>query len=195
MTANTYGAVVCPNCATPVPFDTCNSGREFRCAGCSSRLMADVFPAQFRREAPVAATEQVANPEEATCFYHAGKKAAAICSSCGRFVCRLCEIEHSGKPLCPNCLHKGREREEIVTLIPRRTLYDSIALGLSIIPLITIWFTIVTAPMALFIAIRHWKTPVSILPRTKVRFIFAILLSLLQIGGWATVIIMIVRKA
>ena len=43
--------------------------------------------------------------------------------------------------------------------------------------------------MALFVAIRYWKAPPSILRRTKIRFVAAIIIALLQIAGWAALFI------
>ena len=50
--------------------------------------------------------------------------------------------------------------------------------------MLTVWLTILSAPMAIYLSIRHWKSPSSIIPRTKVRFVAAIGLATLQIGGW-----------
>ena len=44
--------------------------------------------------------------------------------------------------------------------------------------------TCITAPLTLYIVVRYWKTPASLLPRTRVRFVLAALIALLQIGGW-----------
>jgi hypothetical protein len=66
-------------------------------------------------------------------------------------------------------------------------MYDSIALALAVLPIVTIvfWFlTIITAPMALFVAIRYWNAPRSLVHRTKVRYVLAMILATLQIGAW-----------
>jgi hypothetical protein len=34
-------------------------------------------------------------------------------------------------------------------------------------------------------AIRHWNSPRSIVHRTRIRFVIAIVLATLQLGGWA----------
>ena len=52
-------------------------------------------------------------------------------------------------------------------------MHDSIALSLSLLPVVIWPVTCLTAPAALFYAIRHWKSPTSILPRTKVRYLAA----------------------
>jgi len=66
-----------------------------------------------------------------------------------------------------------------------RVLYDQIALSLSLLPLIFWPATLVTAPIAFYMAIRHWNTAVSLAPRMcRLRFILAMLFSLPQIVGW-----------
>ena len=53
------------------------------------------------------------------------------------------------------------------------------------------YFTLVTAPAALFVAIRYWNAPRSIVHRTKIRLVAAIVLALMQIAGWASLFIML----
>jgi hypothetical protein len=65
-------------------------------------------------------------------------------------------------------------------------LNDVLAFQLAVIGIVIFYFGIITAPIALFVAIRHWKTPGSLVHgASKWRFIAAILLASLQIIGWA----------
>jgi hypothetical protein len=75
------------------------------------------------------------------------------------------------------------------TLVTYRPLYDSMALSLSVLPMLIFPFTIITAPIAIYIAIRYWKRPGSILPRTRFRFVLAILIALAQIVGWVALLL------
>jgi hypothetical protein len=68
-------------------------------------------------------------------------------------------------------------------------LYDNIALSLAVYPLLIFYFTIVTAPTALFIAIRFWNAPRSIVHRTRARLVLAILIAGLEIAGWFALVI------
>jgi hypothetical protein len=61
-------------------------------------------------------------------------------------------------------------------------------------PMIIFWFTIVTAPMALYLAIRHWKSSGSLVRGNKIQFILAMALSGLQICAWATLIVRCVSR-
>ncbi len=157
------------------------------CPACESVLRIEVFPALLRETAPSQTAEVVLVEGESTCFYHSNKKAVLPCEACGRFLCALCDCELNRQHFCPVCLEVGKTKGKIKNLENRRTLYDSIALYLTIIPLITLifwFFTIVTAPIALFIAIRHWNAPRSIVHRTKVRYVLAIILATIEIAGW-----------
>ena len=68
------------------------------------------------------------------------------------------------------------------------------ALALAIYPLIIFYFTIITAPAALFIALRHWNSPSSLIPRTKIRLVVAIVFALLEIAGWGVGTFFLVRS-
>jgi hypothetical protein len=60
-----------------------------------------------------------------------------------------------------------------------------VALRLAVLPLIMFWFTIGTAPAALYLSIRNWNAPTSVVKRGKGRFVAAIFISGLEILGWA----------
>jgi hypothetical protein len=63
------------------------------------------------------------------------------------------------------------------------------ALALATYPLLIFYFTVITAPMALYITIRHWNAPSSVIPRSKWRFVVAGLLSVAEIAGWIVLLV------
>lgn len=128
--------------------------------------------------------EPVVTAEEASCFYHPEQRAAESCGRCGRFLCALCDLEIGSEHLCPTCFEGGRKSGKLSQVQNRRTLYDSLALSLAILPMIVWPLTIITAPLVLFISVYYWKKPLSIIPRTRGRFVWAIIFALLQIAGW-----------
>ncbi len=91
-------------------------------------------------------------------------------------------------------METGKKKGRIVNLDRHRVLYDSVALKVAVFPMITVWFTLVSAPIALYLAIRHWKSPTSLVRRTKIRFIFAMALAGLQILAWTTGILYFVSR-
>jgi hypothetical protein len=69
----------------------------------------------------------------------------------------------------------------------RRILYDNVALAVSAAPALLVWPTLITAPMAIFLSIRYWNAPLSVVKRTKIRFVLAILFALTQFVFWGFV--------
>jgi hypothetical protein len=177
--------IQCTKCDVSLPVELLNAPGLSACPQCGALIRVDAFPALVNQPASTQEGEKLVMDSEAGCFSHPRKKAVVPCASCGRFLCALCDVEIGGRHLCPLCLETGKKKRTIKNLENHRVLYDNGALSLSVLPLILVWVTIITAPMSLYYAIRPRNTPTSILPRTKVRFIIAIIFSLLQIGGWA----------
>ncbi|MGH8337741.1 MAG: hypothetical protein ACRETL_13175, partial [Gammaproteobacteria bacterium] len=185
--------VKCPKCQSPLDAGLLNTHELQPCANCQTPVEAEVFPALFRKIGPGAEGERVMIEGEASCFYHPAKKAVQHCAGCGRFLCALCDCELRGVHYCPSCLEAGQKKGKIKNLENRRVLYDTIALGLTVgplLPALTLIFvgfyfvSLFTTPAALFIAIRYWNAPRSIIHRTKARLVIAIILAVLQIALW-----------
>lgn len=163
------------------------------CRFCGAQVESIVFPAMF---APPAAAipEAIAEASEAACFYHPENRAVIPCDACGKFLCTVCDLDLDGRHLCHECLDRGIQGKA-ATLEDRRVLWDSMALGLATWPLITIYLPIFCAPIALFLAIRHWRAPASILPRTRIRWVIAIVLSIAEIVGYVALILWAIQIA
>jgi hypothetical protein len=164
------------------------------CPACGARAQIDVFPAALRPPGPSSTGEAVLVEGEASCFYHPAKKAVLPCESCGRFLCAVCDVEMNGQHLCPACLASGKKKGKLKQLENRRTLYDSLALAVAVYPLLAWPLTLVSAPIALYVAIRYWKAPSSVIPRTRWRAVLAIILAVIQIGAWTAMFIAIAHS-
>lgn len=176
--------IQCPACQAWLLEGVFNQAHLSPCPACGVPLQIEVFPALFRSRNVGRGGETILIEGESSCFYHPQKKAVLPCQGCGRFLCALCDCELSGQHFCPACLETGKTKGKIRSLENQRTLYDSIALWLAILPLLIFYFTLVTAPMALFVAVRYWNAPRSIVRRSKIRYIAAIVLATMQIAGW-----------
>jgi len=174
----------CTKCNASLPNEVFNAADFIRCPSCNAKIRIDVFPALLESPSSGPAAQALLVESETSCFYHEKKKAAVPCDHCGRFLCALCDVELNGEHFCPPCLASGKKKGKLRNLQNHRILYDSIALSVAILPAILFWPSVVTAPMAIFIAFRYWRAPLSIVPRTKVRFILAIALATPQILGW-----------
>lgn len=179
--------IECPKCKTILRENAINSGELTACSACGVSLRVDVFPALYKEPEIGALGENIAHSSEASCYYHQEKKAVIHCSMCGRFLCALCNLEIGNQNLCPACLETGEKKKKLDILENHRILYDNIALFLALLPFTLIfWFlSLVSAPVALFIAIRFWKAPTSLIHRSKVRFVAAFFLACLQLAGWS----------
>lgn len=177
-------AIQCGKCKSPLPDALFNQPDFSACPTCGSAVLAEVYPARFRAAPLIQAATPIVTDEEAACFYHSDKKAIVPCDACGRFLCAVCDCEIRGRHLCPGCLESGAKKGRIEKMETKRMLWDQIALALAIYPMLFCYLTLITAPAALFISIRYWKAPGSVVPRSKVRFIIAIVISSLQIISW-----------
>lgn len=182
--------IACPSCRTLLSVQIANTGRLHECPECGTHIRADLFNAFHRPIEQGQVGKQVQARGQAECFYHPGKMANTLCSSCGRLLCALCEIPIDGRVLCTHCLQTGRDKQKFQSLGQSRVLYDSMALQLAAWPLVLFplfIFTIITAPAVIYIVLRYWRRPGSILPRTKFRFVAAFILAVTQLVGWVAV--------
>jgi hypothetical protein len=175
-------AIYCGACSWPLPPEIWRQNESVQCPGCLGVLRLAIFPA-VARTSRNEAVQSIADAREASCFYHAGSRALTPCDECGRFLCALCELEIDGRRLCPACLEAGVREGKSQNLEAKRTLYDSIALSIAIIPALLVWPALISAPTALYYCIRYWKAPGSLVPRTKIRFYLAGLFSLTTLAA------------
>ncbi len=184
--------VKCGKCGKVLGAEYFSAASLVACPSCGSDTLIQVFPALFKEPDVKSLEDSFIFEHDASCFYHPQKKAVIPCSQCGRFICKVCDIELNGQHICPACLETGRKKKKIKNLENHRMLYDQLALVLALLPMFIFYFTIITAPLAIFVAIRYWKAPTSILPRTRIRSILAIIIAGLQIAGWTALIVNLV---
>jgi hypothetical protein len=177
--------LTCTRCKASLPFETFNRPGWQPCRSCDAQVRVVAFPALLRERSEGQGGESIEAEGESSCFFHPKKKAVVPCDSCGRFLCSLCDLELHGQHLCPQCLETGTKKGKLKNLENHRVLYDSIALAMAVLPLLIFYFTIFTAPAAIYVAIRYRNAPTSVVPRwRRTRFVLALVLSSLQIAGW-----------
>ncbi|MBF0433624.1 MAG: hypothetical protein HQK83_20260 [Fibrobacteria bacterium] len=177
----------CPGCRSPINVEQITDNTPVKCSYCDNMQEIILYPEFHKRMERVQQDVVSTGATEAGCFHHAHKRAVCHCDQCGRFLCSLCDLKIGDMHLCPQCASSGKKKGKLSTLKRGAVLYDKIALALAVYPVITlfgIYLTIITAPMSLFFTVRYWNKQESILTRSKIRFVVAGILSLLQIVGW-----------
>lgn len=174
--------VRCGYCWEPFPPENYNIEGGTACRRCGQTVQAYLFPARWQSrwgDAP----ERVVTIDEASCYYHAANRAAVICDSCGRFLCTLCDLDIGGRHMCSVCLDAGLAKQEVTAFEKQRFRYDTAALALATIPVLLIWIPVITAPIALYLVFKNWSRPVSLVPRSRWRFVVAGGLAAVQLIG------------
>lgn len=156
-----------------------------QCPECRKRIDIEVFPALFAGPRIGRRGEALVDASDASCFFHAEKRAAVACESCGRFLCALCDLEVDGRHICPSCLAAGRKKGAMIALDQFRLSWPGIALLMAIVlplafyPLAPLW----GASALVVLGIGFWK-PGSITGRRRILLCtFTVILALGEIVG------------
>lgn len=184
MAAVESGPLTCPKCRRLLSPEEVAQGAP--CPSCRAAFETLVFPAMFEGPRRGRSSERLAADDQAACFYHAGRKAEAVCDHCGRFLCATCDLEIFNQHLCPQCVEAARETNQFGRLENQYTRWDKVALSVAVWPIVLgfcfmFWFWIVTAPIAIYICLRYRKERLSLLPVVKWRFGVAFVLAVLQL--------------
>ena len=100
----------------------------------------EVFPAMFQANRSRAGGKPSLEDSEAGLLLSSAEKGEVLpCDACGQFLCSLCDCELDGRHICPSCLETGKKKGKLQGLENHRTLYDSIALSLAIVPAVTVF--------------------------------------------------------
>lgn len=183
----------CPACKKDIPMEKLDGGFDGNCPFCRGKLDMEIFPAFFRSRSSSKNTE-ILDDREAGCFYHPEKKAVVACDGCGRFLCSLCDISLEGKRMCPRCIETGKRKGRIKNLGTTHLRHDDIALSIAVLPIITVWGTLISAPIALIYSIVNWNKPRGFLEHSRIKLVMAIAVSLLIIGGWTVGLITLIAS-
>lgn len=184
-TESTEAILLCPNCRSQLKVDRQVWLVEEECPVCSSRVKLTLFPRLFRtlsrgeHDAP-------AGEGDATCSFFPELRAEKECEECGAFLSGRAAIQWEDKDLCLPCLHRLREIDKPSGFLARSSLPDKQALAL-----VTLLapFSLFTAPFALYLLLRHRGIQAGFVPRGRVVWWIAMLISLGWIVAWLGLIV------
>lgn len=174
----------CANCRLQTGPELPDISRPLECPHCGKKLAAYVFPALMRAAPAAPAQGPTVIGAESSCFYHAAKRASAACDVCGRFLCDLCDVQIDGEHRCPQCIESSAKEKKTGRAGQRYVYYDSVALVLALAGLVLYPFAFMFAPAALYYVFRHWKSPRSVMPRGRWRFVVAAVLAAGELLGY-----------
>lgn len=178
-------SLLCPNCSVPVAPESWNAASPAPCHWCRTPIQVLAFPEFFAPPPIVAAPDVI--PGDASCFFHPGKSAVLPCDNCGRFLCRLCDIPWGDRHYCTACVASGQTRKGPQAFDSSRSNNDTIALSIAIAGLFGMPFSlflspVLAAPVTFYMTLKHWNQPPGPIPRSKIRFLLASVIALLQLG-------------
>jgi len=178
----------CPKCQVALVIEPGITEVASTCPDCASFIEAYFFPAFFRPTQVGLTPAALIDHTEASCFYHPQKQALQVCDGCGRLICALCSVDLGTEHLCPACISTGKKKGKITNLEDNRMRYDSIALSLAVFGMLFYILAIFLAPAAIYMAIRHWNSPGSLLGVSKTRFVIAILIAIGTLLFWIAMV-------
>lgn len=175
----------CVKCQTALPGLPEVNPWEVTCPECRSEHRIHLFPAYQRVADPAAGRPtSILNEGEASCFYHPGKQAALVCDECGRFLCKLCDIELLGRHLCPACLELVTQREQTASIQKRQVLHGQIAISIALVPLLVWPVTCLTCWVVFYYCYRYWDAPNGLQSSNKRGYVIAMVFAALEAIGW-----------
>lgn len=180
----TQTPLACPKCRADLKDDLAPPGAPRNCPACARPLEGLIFPAYYRPIATGKAAETLIAMEDAGCFYHPQSRAQVHCDLCGRFLCALCDVELVGQHLCPACVNARHKKKQSSQFDSDRMLYGGVACLVAIVPIFVWPFTIITGPLAVFLAIWGWRKPRSVTGSGQASLIIALLIGLIECGLW-----------
>lgn len=183
--------IECDRCGTAVDIDAVATGMAQTCRGCGARLRVEAFPALLRSREVGAAAQAAIEGEEATCYEHQTSRAVAACDRCGRFLCALCDLPWHDQHLCPACLDRAAAGDQDPSLVVERTRWDRIALSLAVLPILTCYFTLLTAPLTLALVWKFRKAPRSLVSPGGWRFRLAAVIASVELLVWGSLVVML----
>lgn len=146
------------------------------------------FPAMFRQK-EAKQVGAILEEGQSSCFFHPNFPATNVCDVSGRMICDLCSTDWEGRTVSFESLQSLLGKEGKLKQERASRNWDSIALALCLLPLIIWPLTVVTAPVALFLALFHFrKGPTSVVRRSRWRFWLAGVLSFAQVCFWVFVL-------
>ena len=184
-TGKTEATLQCPTCRNNLSVDQSTDRVSEDCPVCRSEVRMTMFP-RFYRDPPRQIDSTLASDDEAVCSFYPELRAEKVCDACGCLMSQKASVKWGDKDYCLPCLYRLREEKKDAAFVARARLYDNRALAL------VAWFaplSLLTAPVALFLLLRHRKGNQSFVPRSAARWWLAFLLTVGWLIFWGVMLV------
>ena len=187
----------CPGCNAPLSPQLFDADDSVYCEKCNTRQRQLAFPVLWQPPQSLEPAEKIVSDEEARCAFHEDNRAAVPCSQCGRYLCSICTLILEGSTYCPACIESimasNRQNSETSPYKNEQRRYDLIIFYLALLPILTIWLPLITAPIAFFLGL-YWIPRVRKIEECSLRILigsllFAVVQALVVLVGIASVLI------
>ncbi len=187
----------CPVCNTLSSPQQSNTDGKVNCENCNTQQRQLAFPVLWQSPHTPEPVEKIISEEEARCAFHEDNRATVPCSQCGRYLCSICTLVLQDNTYCPACVESimehSRQNSETSLYKNEQRRYDLIIFYLALIPILTIWLPIITAPTAFILGI-YWIPRVRKIEECSLRILlgsllFAAVQFLVVLVGLASILI------
>lgn len=179
LTGKKFGKVLCDHCNQPMSAAQCDAFGVITCRICGSTYEGAFFNVADRFRQQSSAAVAARQEQDAQCFFHPGKQAHAVCSSCGRMLCALCDIQQRVGHICPSCINE-QQQSGINSGQRSSWAYTQLAWGLLLFSLIVPVIPAVVGAGFAIAALRDQDYCFN--TGRKVSLILAVALAILQLG-------------
>ncbi len=160
-------AVQCLHCRQPLPDPALGAGTT-PCPFCQRSMRTILYPSLFRNKDRQTDTSQLVEGES-SCFFHQNKKAVVACSSCGRFLCQLCDVEIESRSICPSCIDSQMSKGQLDALERSRFLHHKLCLALAGLNILIGFCTLgIPGLFSIFFGVRALFAPASVYQNSRV---------------------------
>lgn len=186
----------CHRCNTTLPGDPTTLPSITECPLCGAAVTIRVFPAYLQSPTTSSVAPSAVQSGEASCFFHAHKRAVVPCDRCGRFLCALCDFPIGSQHLCAGCIENASAKKDLGELENHRVRWDLVVWYLLVVPVVFCgWIIPLTAPTALVLAILKRQSPPSLVARSRLWLKFGMAMAILELLGFIALVIYFIKFA
>jgi hypothetical protein len=186
--------VRCGKCSGALSIPEATGAGPVNCRFCGAVTQVWLFPALYRPRGGQSA-QALQEEGHSGCMNHPQKRAVAVCDTCGKYLCALCDVDWNGEHLCPSCIGHRKNSDLAGALRTEYIHYDLIALFLALLAIPTSFFGVFIAPIALFIGWRFWNAPWRPVPGRKWTMVLALVLASTALVGWVCLFVFMLTAA